>query len=320
MTADAAAFVKCFWHGSAEAGRGGVAELFGLALPPTTTQAGDGLQLAIAAPHPADADALRLILLRTIEPAYAQLLGLYWVDTAVQPGQLWDYALLADRQAAFAGSVKAALAWLNSEPRPAMDVDVAWLLGMERKAADPLPAAPEGVRAYALPIPTRPVDGGSAATVDTPAMTVGLRWVAPKVPNVIGLDVTDLSKAVILPFTMVDRIGRRVQVDASELAKVPQAWKSGANPAAQHIRWAIGDLVKCFDVAVPLTGSGLLPVPSVTEGKTYLQVLVTTADDRALRDWKITSRSLSHQDGAASRTFGPRAGDPRSKQTGPRND
>ncbi|MBM4343401.1 MAG: hypothetical protein FJ100_08485 [Deltaproteobacteria bacterium] len=39
-----------------------------------------------------------------------------------------------------------------------------------------------------------------------------------------------------------------------------------------------------------------------------------------LRDWKIISRSLSHQDGAASRTFGPRAGDPRSKQTGPRND
>ncbi|MBM4345244.1 MAG: hypothetical protein FJ100_17885 [Deltaproteobacteria bacterium] len=42
--------------------------------------------------------------------------------------------------------------------------------------------------------------------------------------------------------------------------------------------------------------------------------------DLQLRDWKIISRSLSHQDGAASRTFGPRAGDPRSKQTGPRND
>jgi len=39
-----------------------------------------------------------------------------------------------------------------------------------------------------------------------------------------------------------------------------------------------------------------------------------------VRDWKTISRSLSHQDGAASRTFGPRAGDPRSKQTGRRND
>ncbi|MBM4343558.1 MAG: hypothetical protein FJ100_09290 [Deltaproteobacteria bacterium] len=39
-----------------------------------------------------------------------------------------------------------------------------------------------------------------------------------------------------------------------------------------------------------------------------------------LRDWKTISRSLSHQDGAASRTLGPRAGDPLSKQTGPRND
>ena len=41
---------------------------------------------------------------------------------------------------------------------------------------------------------------------------------------------------------------------------------------------------------------------------------------RALRDWKRISRSLSHRDGAASRTFGPRAGDPQSKQMGGVND
>ena len=39
-----------------------------------------------------------------------------------------------------------------------------------------------------------------------------------------------------------------------------------------------------------------------------------------IRDWKRISRSLSHRDGAASRTFGPRAGDPQSKQMGGVND
>ncbi len=194
------------------AGGPGSGAMGGLYLPPTTTETADGMQVAIAPPRPTDADVLRLILLRTIEPAYAQLLGLYWVDTATQPGQLWDYALLADRQAAFAGNVKAALDWLNAEPRPQMDIDVAWLLGMERKPASPLSVHPDRVRAFALPIPTRAVEGGSAANVDTPPMTVGLRWLAPEVPDVVGIEATGAGAAGTLAWRI-----ERAHVDSGAL-------------------------------------------------------------------------------------------------------
>lgn len=167
------------------------AALGSLTVPAEFASAQAGLQVAVASPTPGDPDLLRLILLRAIEPAYAQLIGLYFVDTAVAPGQPWDYALLADRGAAFGGSAAAALNWLNQQgaagPRAQMDIDVAWLLGMVRKPAGQLPAVPDPVRAYALPLATRPVDGAGADVVDAATMTAGLRWIAPKIPNVVGL-------------------------------------------------------------------------------------------------------------------------------------
>jgi hypothetical protein len=150
-----------------------------------------GLQLAIPIPRAGRTDLLGLVLLRAIEPAYAQQLGLYVLDSAVSPGQSWDYALLADRAGAFGGSVDLARAWLDQdgatgEPRAEMDVDVAWLQGMKQQAAAPLPAV-TAARAFALPVPTQPVDGGGADLVCDGAMTAGLRWLAPQIPDVVGL-------------------------------------------------------------------------------------------------------------------------------------
>lgn len=168
------------------------AAISSLTVPAVIEADSGGLQVAVPKPTPGDPDLLGLMLLRAMDPAYAQLIGLYFVDTTATPGQLWDYTLLADRGAAFAGSLRAALAWLNQDgaaaPRAQLDVDVAWLLGMECKPAGQLPPPASPVRAYALPAANRPVDGGGAEAVEAATMTVGLRWVAPKVPNVVGLD------------------------------------------------------------------------------------------------------------------------------------
>jgi hypothetical protein len=65
-----------------------------------------------------DFKPMDLLELASLVPAYAQALGLYWVDTSVLPGDVFDYIVIADDDDRFAHSVNNALNWLNGPPTP----------------------------------------------------------------------------------------------------------------------------------------------------------------------------------------------------------
>ena len=91
---------------------------------------------------------LDLVLLGSLHPAVAQMLGLYWRDAAVAPGQAFDYLLLADHDGSLGGTAASALAWLVTPDWDVVDGFVAF--NKRLAAAAPL-AAPARPRAYSLP-------------------------------------------------------------------------------------------------------------------------------------------------------------------------
>ncbi len=116
--------------------------------------------------HPQD-----LVLIGTLEPAIAQMLGLYWVDEKADPGSAFDYLILADHDGLFDGL----------EPREILDLlrqtgfnDLDGYIVFNKRAAPapPLPA-PEDLRAYALPGSVRPTAAGDLQDASNNA---GLRW------------------------------------------------------------------------------------------------------------------------------------------------
>lgn len=117
---------------------------------------------------------LELILLASLQPAVAQMLGLYFVDTAAEPGVAYDYLLLADPTGVLGGSAASALAWLAFTADPAQ-IDGVLVTGHSAQAQDPI-APPGAGKAYALPGPAvRQMDG----TLPEVAGEVGLWWPLP---------------------------------------------------------------------------------------------------------------------------------------------
>jgi hypothetical protein len=56
---------------------------------------------------------LDLLLLGSLQPPVAQMLGLYWVDKSALPGVAYDYLLLADHDGSLGGDPAKALAWMS---------------------------------------------------------------------------------------------------------------------------------------------------------------------------------------------------------------
>jgi hypothetical protein len=98
-----------------------------------------------------DLRPIDLVDLASLHPAYAQALGLYWIDPTAQPGRTYDYMLLADHAGRFNRDGKTALAWLNGTPDfSGTAVDGAQLSGIVHTGAGAL-AAPTTLQAFALP-------------------------------------------------------------------------------------------------------------------------------------------------------------------------
>ena len=129
---------------------------------------------ALPAPSPQDTQqaqsTLDMVLLATLHPAVAQMLGMYWADRTAAPGVAYDYLIVAD----YAGIAT------KSNPNALVDGlahGVSGVYGwicydLVRAAAPPL-AAPSDVRAYALAGATRRLQGGGA---DDASNVAGLRW------------------------------------------------------------------------------------------------------------------------------------------------
>jgi hypothetical protein len=117
-----------------------------------------------------------MLLFGSLNPAVAQVLGLYWVDQTAVDNTAYDYVVLADHDNSFHGSAAQALAAMTSGNLPA-NVD-GWVAFNLKMGATPVLAPPGGPLCYALP-------GGVVANSDPNAVapagtnTAGLRWTLP---------------------------------------------------------------------------------------------------------------------------------------------
>ena len=118
---------------------------------------------------------LDLISLAATDPAMAQILGLYWIDEAVQPGDVFDYLVIADHK----GHIKP-----KRPPPPDLEPgDYAIVLDLEHGRDDSLHPPPQP-EAFVLPGTTvRREDG----TLLDARNNVGVRWTDALDPGTGGL-------------------------------------------------------------------------------------------------------------------------------------
>jgi hypothetical protein len=114
---------------------------------------------------------VQILQLAAIDPAVAQILGLYWVDDQAVPGQAYDYAVVADHSNAFQGQPAAAQNAVASGTFPP-GTDVWITFNQVAEPHQPL-AAPARPTAYALP------ETAVGGAVGRPRGAVGLTWVSP---------------------------------------------------------------------------------------------------------------------------------------------
>jgi len=99
-------------------------------------------------PHQSPLD---LVLLGTLHPAMAQMVGLYWVDSLAEENRAYDYLILADHEGYFHGDPHLAKTLLGSgEVGEFPGVDGYIVFNKRRAATTPL-SPPGDLRAYALP-------------------------------------------------------------------------------------------------------------------------------------------------------------------------
>jgi hypothetical protein len=114
---------------------------------------------------------LDLLLLAALNPAIAQMLGLYCVDSAVASGAHYDYFILGDPDGRLGGSASSALQYLSTNGLNSfngLDGYIVYDLSIDTPAV-PL-SSPSDPRVYALPdlrLPSGPAPTGNSA---------GLKW------------------------------------------------------------------------------------------------------------------------------------------------
>lgn len=124
-------------------------------------------------PQSTQQSSLELLLGASVNPAMAQMLGLYWIDTGVVEGQSYDYTLVADYTNACNGNAQTALGLVTA--RSFDNVTAYQRLGVLHAVGLPL-SSPQNVAAYSLPLGGVPA--GAPADV---AGQVGLLWDVPTI-------------------------------------------------------------------------------------------------------------------------------------------
>jgi hypothetical protein len=113
---------------------------------------------------------LELVLLGAIDPAWAQIVGLYWIDGEAVAGAPHDYLLIADHAGAGRGSAAQVLDHIRKNGFGGVD---AWICFGLRKAPAPPLEPPRDVRVYSLPGGTL---RGRDGTLRDATNNAGLRW------------------------------------------------------------------------------------------------------------------------------------------------
>lgn len=120
-------------------------------------------------PHMVEQHPLQLVLLASLHPAVAQMLGLYRVDRTTRDDQPWDYLVVADHTGVGKRNVGTVLGVIATSGF--VDLD-GYVVHDKRRAPAPVFDPPADVRAYALPGATV---GGPGGIVDA-GNNAGLRW------------------------------------------------------------------------------------------------------------------------------------------------
>ncbi|MGZ3626553.1 MAG: hypothetical protein ACXVDN_02650, partial [Ktedonobacteraceae bacterium] len=163
----------------------------------------DGMSPLMPRVYPLD-----LVLLGALHPALAEMVGLAWTDSEVDPAVAYDYLILADPDGRLGLDAGKALSWLQQTEQAFATVDGYIVFQKKLESAQPL-AVLEDVRVYALP-------GGTIRRADglfqDASNNTGLRW---------ERDVTDLG--VLLPGRSVFYHLWRADLGNQEPAEEPPA-------------------------------------------------------------------------------------------------
>jgi hypothetical protein len=113
---------------------------------------------------------LDTVLLGTLQPAVAQMAGLYWVDQKVTANTAYDYLIVADSDGSGGLDPVKMLTLIQQSGFSAVDGSIVF----DQQAGPLLPlSAPTGLRVYALPGSSRLTASG---TLQQASNNVGLRW------------------------------------------------------------------------------------------------------------------------------------------------
>jgi hypothetical protein len=123
---------------------------------------------------------LDLLLLGSLQPPIAEMLGLAWLDRSAVPGEQYDYLLLADHDGSLGGKASTALNWLQTVNDFGV-IDGCVVFGKVLAPAPPL-SAPVDLEAYSLPGATAAPPGGP---IDA-SNNAGLVWERQEVSNVLA--------------------------------------------------------------------------------------------------------------------------------------
>jgi hypothetical protein len=135
----------------------------GAAVPPDT----------VDAPTMPTQQTYGLVMLGSLNPAVAQMLGLYWIDATADPAMAYDYLIVADSQGVGQLDVNVVLGLVAQGDWSQFDGHIVYNL---RKVAAPAPDPPTGLETYALPGTTVAQQGGGLADWSNNA---GLTWDIP---------------------------------------------------------------------------------------------------------------------------------------------
>lgn len=134
-------------------------------VPPPTDSATSALTL-----NQSDLD---VVLVGALNPAVAQMVGLYWLDETAQSGRKYDYLIVADHTGKFDGDAPTALKWVGSSSCEEFDEIDGYILHDRELGDAPAVRVPDNLRAYALPgTDFTSADGSRRAGQNN----VGARW------------------------------------------------------------------------------------------------------------------------------------------------
>jgi hypothetical protein len=139
---------------------------------------------------------LDLVLLGSLHPPIAQMVGLFWVDETAKVGSVYDYLVVADHTGVARGTAAGMLVEIGANGFANVD---AWISYGVTHGANPPLTPPWSVRAYALP--GLVTDSAGGASVDA-SNNAGLRWPVPT-----GFPVTDRA---VLFHVWRERLGNAV--------------------------------------------------------------------------------------------------------------